>query len=408
MSRDTQQESSVIAVIPARGGSKGIKRKNLRPLWGKPLLAHSIEQARSTPSVARVFVSTDDPEIGAVARDYGSEVIWRPAEISGDTASSESALIHALDSLRETEQYEPKLVVFLQATSPRRGPDDVANAIRIVLAEEADSLLSVRPVEGFLWRSAGSHFGPVNYDPQRRPRRQELSETFWEENGSIYVFKPWILRAYSSRLGGKVSVLRMGPLDSFQVDEPSDLKLLERLGPHGGSSCLPHDPEELSRLLERIRLLVLDFDGVMTDNRVLADQDGGEAVWCHRGDGWGIARLKERGVEIIVISTEANPVVAARCRKLGIHCTHDCADKLTALRRLAEDKGLLPASIAYVGNDVNDLDCLRWVGLPIAVADAEPEVRAVAALVTTRPGGMGAVREVTDWFPAARTVNRDF
>lgn len=151
-----------------------------------------------------------------------------------------------------------------------------------------------------------------------------------------------------------------------------------------------------------ISLLVLDFDGVMTDNRVLVSQDGAEAVWCHRGDGWGIARLKERGMRIAVISTEANPVVGARCRKLGLDFVQACDDKLLALRELAGSLGLGPEQIAYVGNDVNDLDCLRWVGVPIAVADAVAEIRPIAHLTTTQNGGHGAVREVADWLIAAR------
>ena len=122
-------EPGVLAIIPARGGSKGIPRKNVRPLLGRPLLAHSIEHARQAPSVTRVVVSTDDAEIAAVARRFGAEVVDRPAEISGDAASSESALLHVLDHLRDAEGYEPDLVVFLQATSPLRRPGDVQGAI---------------------------------------------------------------------------------------------------------------------------------------------------------------------------------------------------------------------------------------------------------------------------------------
>jgi N-acylneuraminate cytidylyltransferase len=135
---------------------------------------------------------------------------------------------------------------------------------------------------------------------------------------------------------------------------------------------------------------------------VLVGQSGEEAVACHRGDGWGIARLREAGVPVVVISTETNPVVAARCRKLGIDCTDACDDKVAALTSIAAKLGVGPNEVAYVGNDVNDLACLRWVGLPIAVADAEPEVRAAARLVTTRPGGSGAVREVVDWILTTR------
>lgn len=146
-----------------------------------------------------------------------------------------------------------------------------------------------------------------------------------------------------------------------------------------------------------IRLLALDFDGVMTDNRVLVDQDGREAVWCHRGDGYGIGMLKKAGMEVVVVSMEPNPVVAARCQKLDIPCIHDCADKLTALKNMARMKNLKPEEVAFVGNDLNDLEALRWVGYPIAVADAVPEVLASVRHVTKRKGGYGAVREVADW-----------
>lgn len=154
--------------------------------------------------------------------------------------------------------------------------------------------------------------------------------------------------------------------------------------------------------MKDVALVVFDFDGVMTDNRVLVQQSGDEAVWCHRGDGMGIARLKDAAFDVVVLSTERNPVVTARCRKLQIEAIQSCDDKLTRLQQYANERHLSPQQIAYVGNDINDLSCLRWVGWPIAVADALPEVRAVAKWVTHLPGGGGAVREVADRLVAAR------
>ncbi len=156
----------------------------------------------------------------------------------------------------------------------------------------------------------------------------------------------------------------------------------------------------ISGELSGVRLVVLDFDGVMTDNRVVVAEDGTESVVCHRGDGWGIARLREAGVDVMVLSTEVNAVVAARSRKLSIDCIHGCGDKLAALRAVAGERGLGRDEIAFVGNDVNDLSCLEWVGAPIVVADAEPAVLHAARWVTSRRGGHGAVREVADWFLA--------
>jgi D-sedoheptulose 7-phosphate isomerase len=148
--------------------------------------------------------------------------------------------------------------------------------------------------------------------------------------------------------------------------------------------------------MKNVSLVVFDFDGVMTDNRVRVHQSGEEAVWCHRGDGWGVARLREAGFQLLVLSTEANPVVAARCRKLQIQAVQGCDDKLGSLQQMAKQRALGPEQIAYVGNDVNDLACMRWVGWPIAVADAAPEVRALAKWTTPSRGGRGAVREVSD------------
>ena len=377
-----------MAIIPARGGSKGIPRKNLREIAGKPLVAYSIEHALHTPGLARVVVSTDDEEIGAVARQYGAEVVWRPADISGDEASSEAALLHVLDTLREAEGYDPDLVVFLQPTSPLRQPGAIAQALETLHRQAADSLLSVCPMHGCLWRREAG--GPVSfsYDHRHRPRRQDAPQDF-VENGSIYVFKPWVLRQEGNRLGGKIALFPMPVLDSFQVDEPEDLDLMEQL-------LAVRPPASASLDLKQIQLLVLDFDGVLTDNRVWVDQEGREAVSCHRGDGWGIARLKEAGVEVLVLSTEENPVVAARCAKLRIPCRQGCRDKLSVLRQIAHERMLEPEAVAFVGNDVNDLACLRWVGTPIVVADAEPAVKPAACLITRRRGGSGAVREVCD------------
>jgi len=229
--------ANILALIPARGGSKGIPRKNIKILAGKPLLAHSVEQARQTPSINRIAVSTDDIQISEVARQFGAEVIQRPPEISGDTASSESALRHALEYLRLTEGYVPEAVVFLQPTSPLRQSQDIQRAIETFHREAADSLFSACPVHGFIWRNTIDKLNSLSYDYRNRPRRQDAPEDLIE-NGSIYIFKPWILENHNNRLGGKIAVYRMRALDSFQVDEPSDLEMMEQLLKLGSLSAI--------------------------------------------------------------------------------------------------------------------------------------------------------------------------
>ncbi len=386
--------SEILAVIPARGGSKGIPRKNLRLVAGRPLLAYSIGHARTCPEVTRVVVSTEDAEIASVARKWGAEAVLRPPELATDNASSEAALLHVLDHLRKEEGYEPDIVVFLQATSPARRPDEISLALARFREENADSMFSACPMHGFVWRRDREGLRSFTYDHRARQRRQDAPEDLLE-NGSIYVFKPWVLRKHGNRLGGSIAVHVMAAADSFQVDEPGDLVLAEAV-----LSCRSHPNPAAD--LARVRLLVLDFDGVLTDNCVWVDQNGREAVICDRGDGMGLGLLRAAGLDVVVLSSQTNPVVEARCSKLGIPCVLAVVDKGEGIRALAGERKLGPEAVAFVGNDVNDVPAMLWCGVPVAVADAVPAAKNAAMLHTSRPGGAGAVREVADWLLRAR------
>lgn len=220
------QPIEIIAIIPARGGSKGMPRKNVLPLAGKPLIGHTIEHALQAEFVTRTVVSTDDAEIAEVARSYGAEIVHRPADISGDTASSESALIQVLDSLATNENYRPDGVCFLQCTSPIRTTRDVDDAITLWRDEAADSLVSVTPWHGLNWIVEKDGPASATFDYRKRPRRQDLREEF-RENGSIFVFKPWVLEETGNRLGGKIVLFEMDPLSAVETDTPDGFDLSE-------------------------------------------------------------------------------------------------------------------------------------------------------------------------------------
>jgi 3-deoxy-D-manno-octulosonate 8-phosphate phosphatase (KDO 8-P phosphatase) len=161
------------------------------------------------------------------------------------------------------------------------------------------------------------------------------------------------------------------------------------------------DAPSLAKIIRNIRIIAFDFDGVFTDNSVYVFEDGREAVRCTRSDGIGLAKLSTLGIATVIISTEPNPVVAARGRKLKIDCIQDCADKRAAIEGLIGQLGLTLEQVAFVGNDINDLPCLTAVGLPIVVRDAHPDVVQFACYQTKTPGGYGAVREVCDLFETA-------
>ncbi len=378
-----------LAIIPARGGSKGIPRKNVLPLAGKPLIAHTIAAALGARRVTRVVVSTDDDEIAEVARRHGAEVVMRPAELAGDGARSEDALLHVLDTLEADEGYRPEVIAFLQCTSPLTSPDDIDMTIAAVIEQGGDSAFAAVPFHYFLWRAGADGVDGINHDKSVRPMRQQRAPE-WLEAGSVYAMRVEGFRQSRFRFFGR-TLLHEIPLEHLQeIDEPADFRIagerIARLRSARSSAGLP----------ARIGALVMDFDGVLTDDRVWVDQDGRESVACSRSDGMGIELLREAGLPMTVISKERNTVVAARCRKLAIEHAHGIADKLPLLRAWLAENGIDPGDAIYVGNDINDLDCMRHVGCAAAPADAHPCARETADILLTAEGGRGAIRELAD------------
>jgi CMP-N,N'-diacetyllegionaminic acid synthase len=218
----------IVAIILARGGSKGVPKKNLRPLGTKPLVVWTIEQAHAARCVDETIVSTDDPAIAEVARAAGAEVIERPAELATDTASSESGIAHVLTEL-EGRGRQVQHVVFLQCTSPLREPDDIDRAFATYRESAADSLLSVTRSHAFLWSEGEDQFArALNYDPQRRPRRQDRRPEY-RENGSIYIFSRETFARFQNRLGERIAMHVMDDATAWEIDSESDFRVLEAL-----------------------------------------------------------------------------------------------------------------------------------------------------------------------------------
>jgi len=381
---------NILAIIPARGGSKGIPRKNILSISGKPLIAHTIECALNTSIIDRVVVSTDDPEIAAVSKQYGAEVVLRPIEISGDLASSEAALLHTLDYLKKNEGSDPEILVFLQCTSPLTLPEDVEGTIRALVDEDADSALAVAPFHYFLWRQDSDRNAvSINHDKNFRPMRQER-EPQYIETGAVYAMRTEGFFKAKHRFFGKTAIYVMPAERRLEIDEPVDFEIAEVI------IRKQHVQKMIELLPDPIAAVAFDFDGVFTDNKVLVFQDGQEAVFCDRGDGMGLEQLKNLNIPLLVVSKEENPVVVARCRKLEIPCRHNISDKLSVLKSWLQENNLDPLQVIYVGNDINDLECLQEVGCGVAVGDSHPMAKASAKIVLSSNGGEGAIRELTD------------
>ncbi|MEF3112741.1 acylneuraminate cytidylyltransferase [Streptomyces chrestomyceticus] len=394
---------TVVAVIPARGGSKGVPAKNLAAVGGVPLIARAVRECRAARLVTDVVVSTDDAAIAGAARGAGAVVVRRPGTIAGDTATSEAAVLHAMDAYEAEHGRPVDAVLLVQCTSPFLISEDIDAVAAAVVETGADSALTVAPFHGFVWREGAdaaveAEAAPtapggtgVNHDKSFRPRRQDRPQDFLE-TGAAYAMDAAGFRAAGHRFFGRTELVRTDPARVLEVDDPHDLARARALAPlldTARPGALPTRDD--------IDAVVLDFDGTQTDDRVLVDSDGREMVAVHRGDGLGIAALRKAELKLLVLSTEVNPVVAARAKKLRLPVLHGIDRKDLALKQWCEEQGIAPERVLYVGNDVNDLPCFGLVGWPVAVAGAHDVVRGAARAVTSTPGGSGAIREIASW-----------
>jgi N-acylneuraminate cytidylyltransferase len=230
-------------------------------------------------------------------------------------------------------------------------------------------------------------------EPFNAPR-QALPPTYWQ-TGHIDAIRVSTIFQKNSLSGDIIFPLHIDPRYTVDIDTLRDWQRAEWLIAQGDMPVVI--PGRHKRTLpKQVELVVFDFDGVMTDDRVWVDQDGRESVVANRRDGLGIAALRKAGIPMVVLSTEPNPVVAARCRKLELLVIQGLSDKSVALRALLEERQLDPSHVIYLGNDVNDLPCFPLVGCAVVVADSHPSVLAQADLVLTQNGGHGAVRELCD------------
>lgn len=398
--------TNVLAIIPARGGSKGIPRKNIRSFAGYPLIAWSIAAAKQSEFVTRVIVSTDDEEIAAVAREWGAETPFlRPAELAQDKTTDLPVFEHALKWLQDVEGYRPDAVVQLRPTSPIRPPKMVDDAIRILLKHaDADCVRGVVPAgqNPFkMWRFNGED-RPLGQllevegiaEPYNAPR-QILPPVFWQ-TGHIDAIRTSTIVDKKSLTGDVIYPLVIDAKYTVDIDTLPDWAKYEAVIYSGLEVVSPGRARK--GMPETIKLIVTDFDGVLTDGRVWVDEKGKETVAATRSDSMRIRQMREIGIDVIILSSEVNPVVSMRARKMKAEAIHGMGldEKGEVLKKYLAEKNIDPSQVVYLGNDFNDLPCFEIAGWSVAVADAYPEVARAADHVLKTNGGFGALRELCD------------
>ncbi len=382
-----------VAFIPVRGGSKSIPQKNIKLICGKPLVYWTIKAACQCKYIDVVYVATDSDAIRNVVESFSDDefevfdkvhVIGRSVETATDTASTESAM------LEFAKQYEFDNIVLIQATSPMLASDDLNGGFELFQAEGADSVISVVRQYRFLWDvdETGNAYS-VNYNVFHRPRRQDF-DGFLMENGAFYMTSRGNLLKSGNRVSGNIKVFEMCAESAVELDKPSDWIVVEKLMKEKGL-----ETEQTN--FPEIKMFLTDCDGCLTDGGMYYSENGDELKEFNTRDGMGFALLRERGIITGIITSESVALNRRRAEKLKLDILEEgCKDKAGAVKRICKEYQIDPENIAYIGDDVNDLEVIQMVGLGCCPVDAVASVKRAASFVSQAKGGEGVIREVAD------------
>ena len=382
---------SNVVLIPARGGSKGIKLKNITPVLGKPLLYYTSVSAQNSDSVDRIVVATDSPEIKRTALSFGFdklEVYDRKKENAQDKSKSIDLILEYIKFLKPDDT-----LVLIQATSPLTTSEDISAALEDYANSDCDSMLTCTETDGFFWTNEGA---PILHEVNNRQRRQDYTCTVLRENGAIYINKVKNIQENKSLLSGKIKPYIMSKETQVEIDEMEDIFKIENI---------------LKKRIVRsmdfsgFKMILTDCDGTLTDGGMYYSKTGEKLKKFNTKDGFGLKRMRDKGFVTGIITGEDNDIVRSRAEKLNIDELHmGIGDKLPVVKKLAAKYNISLDEIIYVGDDLNDIDVIKNVGFGCATANANSDVKDAAKYVTSIPGGLGAVREVIDFVLTGRQV----
>lgn len=357
----------ILGVIPARGGSKGIPRKNIKEICGKPLIAWSIEAAQKSLLLDDFIVSTEDDEIKKISSFYGAKVLDRPNHLASDEATTISVLQHIIKELN------PDIIVVLQPTSPIRSNTLIDNCIEKFNKFNADNLAT-----GYVckFREFGS------YD---NLRRQDLKGFFYDD-GNVYVLKRDLILS-GKWSGNNIEKFFTKREENYEIDDHIDFFIVEKL-------LEKEIQNRLAPSIKKIKLLAMDIDGVFTDAGMYYSENGDELKKFNTRDGKGIELLKKAGIKTAIITQEETNIVQKRGKKLNVdYIFQNVKDKRNSVEELIQKEALKLDEIAYIGDDLNDNEILKIVGLSATPADGIIENKKVVKYICRNKGGEGCVRE---------------
>lgn len=373
------------AIIPLRKNSKGIQGKNKRKMVGRPLFTWVLTEAIFS-DLDEIYVFTDDTEIiDFVSKNYAwapkVKTLLRENANASDTATTESAMLEF--SAKINNEYD--VLCLLQATSPLTTSYDINNGIAKIEKEKYDSAVTVVNTHRFTWNNEGN---PVNYDVFNRPRRQDF-EGLLIENGAIYCSTKEAFLSSKNRVSGNIGLVEMAEETLSEIDTEADWLIAEQL---------LMDRLKKQKEPKKITHLVLDVDGVFTNGTVIYDKNGEMAKQFDMRDGMGLEILRENGVEVVVMTSEQSEIVAQRMKKLKIENVYlGVKDKYALLKQLLKEKNISINSVAYIGDDVNDLANICSAGWSLTPNNATQIVKLHADIILSKNAGDGAIREACEF-----------
>lgn len=386
---------SVVALVPARGGSRGIPGKNVKPICGRPLIYWSLRALERVAAVDRIVVTTDCPTIRRTVLGFRLDKV-EVFDRDPATATADAPTDDAIFDFVERDDLDPSdTLLLVRATAPLTRRRDFVVALDRFEDSGADSLVTAVRSRRFLWTPDGT---AQNHDPARRPRRDAF-EGQLTENEAFYIARVGALREAGHRLPGRVAVHEMPAHTAVALDELDDWDVVEALMRRHVLS-----PDLASR---NIRLVLSDVDGVMTDGGVYVGESGEDLKLFHARDGAAIERLRAAGFRTGIVTGEITELVSRRADAIGADHVHQgIRDKLATVEAICESEGIELSQCCYIGDDVDDLAVLGAVGLAACPADAIESVRRAVHYVCERGGGEGCVRELADLLIRARRSAR--
>ena len=374
---------SIVVLIPARGGSKGIKLKNIVPIAGKPLIYYATKACEDSVYVNKVIIATDLKKIENVVNGFGFYKVEIYKRLKRNAQDNSKTIDLVLEFVKFLDPND--ILILVQATSPLVTYTDIDNAIKRYLESSCDSMLSCIKADGFYWTDLGE---PILHEQNNRKRRQDYDSKVLKENGAIYINKVQNIISEKSLLSGEIEPFIMNKDTSLEIDEPNDIILAEKL--------------LRKRVIDKVskadyKMFLCDCDGTLTDGGMYYSKNGEEMKKFNTKDGFGITTLQKNGYIVGIITGENNDIVRKRAKKLKISELHmGVKNKLSVVKEIAKKYKINLEQIVYVGDDMNDYDVIKNVGLGCATYNACDKLKNIAKYTTKLAGGMGAVREVID------------